>query len=75
MTDRRFIHQHNLNHDGKLIRVTCRFCHATNDFDRYKHVAPCGCAGNTRYVHKRCFTRWVTVKFEHVYNDTSSDQP
>lgn len=52
MTDRRFINHHNLDQRGSLMEVHCRFCNSKQKYDKYDHVAPCGCAGFTRYVHR-----------------------
>lgn len=75
MTDRRFINQQNLNEKGVLLSVDCRFCRLIQKYDKYAHVAPCGCAGATRYVHRDCLERWMVVKFEHVYNHAHNGDP
>lgn len=58
-----------------MLSVDCRFCRLVQKYDKYDHVAPCGCVGNTRYVHRQCLEKWIVVKFEHVYNNGNSGDP
>lgn len=53
----------------------CRFCNSKQKYDKYDHVAPCGCAGYTRYVHRDCLEKWIIIKFEHVYNHSDHGDP
>lgn len=54
MTDRRFIRHQHIDSQGAKIMVQCRFCRHNEELNKYTHVAPCGCVGPSRYVHRQC---------------------
>ena len=75
MTDRRFINHQHLDSGGARLKVECRFCTHKEEYNRFQHVAPCGCSGSSRYVHRRCLQSWFIVKFQHVYNQAYEGDP
>lgn len=47
----------------KIDAPACRICQETkNGKGKRKLVAPCGCKGSTKYVHKKCLQKWCATK-------------
>ncbi|PIK43947.1 putative E3 ubiquitin-protein ligase MARCH11, partial [Apostichopus japonicus] len=41
----------------------CRICQETrNRKGKNRLVAPCGCKGSTKYVHRKCLQKWCAMK-------------
>ncbi|XP_038060657.1 E3 ubiquitin-protein ligase MARCHF3-like [Patiria miniata] len=39
---------------------TCRICQDSKA--PYKLVSPCGCSGSSKFVHRRCLSKWILMK-------------
>ena len=46
--------------------LTCRICLETDD--RSRLIAPCSCAGSSRWVHRECLDRWRSTREDIAFS-------
>ncbi|CAM9372448.1 unnamed protein product, partial [Ectocarpus fasciculatus] len=46
--------------------LTCRICLDTDD--RSRLIAPCSCAGSSRWVHRECLDRWRSTREDIAFS-------